>query len=84
MSKRNVYRGLVLAAALAVGACAKPPQAEMQAAQTAMEEAKAAGGESYAPESWSKAQESMTQAKAEMEAQASKFSPCAATPRRSS
>jgi paraquat-inducible protein B len=73
MSKRNAYRGLVLAAALTISACAKPPQAEMQAAQAAMEEAKTAGGESYAPESWSKAQESMSQAKAEMEAQANKF-----------
>lgn len=74
MTKRNVYRGLVLVVALAAFGCAKPPQAEMQGAQAALEEAKAAGGESYAPESWSKAQESMAQAKAEMEAQGSKFS----------
>ncbi|MEA2695422.1 MAG: hypothetical protein QOJ16_4809 [Acidobacteriota bacterium] len=74
MSKRNVYRSLVLAAALVAVACAKPPQAEMQSAQAAMEEAKAAGGQSYAPESWSKAQESMSQARAEMDAQANKFS----------
>src|SRR5947209_19623194 len=73
VAKRNVYRGLLLAVALLAAGCAKPPQAEMQAAQAALDEAKTSGAESYAPESFSKAQESMAQAKAEVDAQGSKF-----------
>lgn len=57
----------------ALCACAKPPQAEMQAAQAALEKAKSTGADIYAPEAWSHAQESLAQAKAEMDAQTGRF-----------
>jgi hypothetical protein len=64
--------GLLLAAVL-LGGCSSPPQAEVEAAQAALGEAEGTGAESYAPEAYSKAQESLAQANAEVEAQKERF-----------
>ncbi len=73
MPKKSLTLALALTLPLALAACSKPPQKELDAAQSLLDQAKAAGGESYAADSYGKAQESMTQAKAEVEAQSAKF-----------
>ncbi len=68
-----VVASLVVVAALATVACSKPPQQELDAAQSAMQAAEQAQAPKYAPDAWSQAQEQMNTAKAELEAQGAKF-----------
>jgi phage-related tail fiber protein len=67
---------LVLAAlallALVVG-CSKPPEAEMQKANTAMEAARAAEAETYVPDAFRAAMDSLNAANAAKQEQDSKF-----------
>ena len=55
--------GWVLAAVL-LGGCSSPPQAEIEAAQAALGAAEGTGAESYAPDAYDKAQESLALATA--------------------
>lgn len=64
--------GWVLAAVL-LGGCSSPPQAEIEAAQAALGAAEGTGAESYAPDAYDKAQESLALATAEVEAQKERF-----------
>ena len=75
MSKRSILTAAVLLTSLALVAlgCAKPPDQEMQQAQSAMEVAKTAGAETYAAESLGKAQDVLSQAQAEVQAQQGKM-----------
>ncbi len=59
--------------ALLVGACSKPPQAELDAAKSALGGAEAAGAAEYASDAWSSAQQAMNAAEAEIAAQNEKF-----------
>lgn len=75
--KRQSHHGYFLIAiglmALVVAGCGKPPEAEMQAAQTAMNDAKAAEAATYASKDLEAAEDSMAAAQAEIEKQNSKF-----------
>ena len=73
MLKKNVIGGLVLLMALGLAACAKVPQEQVNASQTAMDSAKQAEAETYATDAYNKAQDTMKQAQAEIAAQESKF-----------
>jgi hypothetical protein len=71
MRKALTLLTLVLVAA-ALG-CAKPPQAEIDAASQAMDAAQAAGAPDYAPDAWAKAQASEAELEAELTAQKDAF-----------
>lgn len=74
MASQRFFKGLVLVAMVAaLAGCAKAPDAELQAAQSALDAAKAAGAETYAPESLSRAEDTLAQAQAEIDAQNDKF-----------
>jgi chromosome segregation ATPase len=75
MSER---RYLVLGASLVLaigmlGACAKPPRAELDQAQAALKAAREAEAPTYSSQAWDTAQKSMNAATAEIEAQNAKF-----------
>jgi len=74
-SKRSILMAAVLLAfvALVTIGCAKPPDQEMQQAQSAIEAAKTAGADTYAADSLGKAQDVLSQAHAEMQAQSGKM-----------
>ena len=63
---------LVLVFAVMVG-CAKPPQADIDAAKQAIEAAQAAGAADYAQDSLRAAEDTMSQLDAELKAQEEKF-----------
>jgi len=63
----------LIATTLMVTACAKVPQEQLTAAQTALDAARTAEAEKYAPEVWRAASDSLAAANAEIQAQASKF-----------
>ena len=68
------FRGALIAiavVALAVG-CAKPPQAEIDAAKAALESARAEASE-YAPEAFSAAEDAMANLETELKTQEEKF-----------
>jgi chromosome segregation ATPase len=71
MKTRVAFLSLAVAALL-VG-CAKPPQAELDAAKAALETAKAAQAETYAADALAEVQQAMTAAEAEIAAQAEKL-----------
>lgn len=77
MTMRRVTRNVVvlttLGAAAMLTACAKPPQAEMDAAKLEVERAVTAEAETYAPEELEAAREALRKATAEVEAQGQKF-----------
>jgi len=73
MLKKHVIGGLALLLVLGLTACAKLPQEQVTAAQSAMDSANAAEASTYAADELSKAQASMDQANAEIKAQESKF-----------
>lgn len=58
-----------------LAACAKPPQAAIDAANSELAAARDAEASTYAPEAWETAQQSMNAATAELEAQQAKFAP---------
>ncbi len=64
--------GLILLALTVVG-CGKPPEMEMQAAQTAVNDAKTAEAAAYAPNELDAATDSLAAAQAEVEKQNAKF-----------
>lgn len=71
-------KGLLKLIALSVlvitfASCAKPPQAEMDAANAAIEQAKTAGADRYVPASFNAATEALKTAQAAVEEQNSKF-----------
>jgi hypothetical protein len=74
----RLLRTLALAAAVlgafGLAGCSKPPNYEVDAAQSTLEQAKSAGAENYAAEDFSRAQGSMAQVRAELAAQAGKLS----------
>jgi hypothetical protein len=63
---------LVLIGLMAAG-CGKPPEVEMQSAQTALNDAKTAEAGTYAPTELDAASDSLAAAQAEVEKQNSKF-----------
>lgn len=73
MLKKNVIGGLVLLMALGLAGCAKVPQEQVTAAQTALDEAQKAEAGTYAQDAYAKAEDSMKQAQAEIAAQEDKF-----------
>jgi len=56
-----------------LAACAKPPQADIDAAQAALDSAKAAEAAEYAPESLTAAEDAMAALDAELQAQQGRF-----------
>ena len=73
MRNKNLMVGaLVLSVALVATGCAKPPQAEWDAAKASMDAA-SAEAQKYAADSWTKAQDAMNAVNAELEAQNAKF-----------
>lgn len=71
--KRLGQLALLAAVALAVVACAKPPDAQVQQARAALQAAQAAGAATYAPEAWSQAQAAMDRLNQELSAQSRKL-----------
>lgn len=63
----------LVATTLFVTACAKPPQEELTAAQTALDQARTAEAEKYAAETFRAANDSLQAANTEIQAQSSKF-----------
>ncbi len=70
---RNVVVVTTLGATVMLTACAKPPQAEMDAAKVEVERAVTAEAETYAPGELESAREALRKATAEVEAQGQKF-----------
>src|SRR4030042_4119823 len=66
------FVAVVLVMAFMVG-CAKPPQADLDAAKAALEAAKAVGADRYVANIFNAAQDSLNAASTEIEAQNSKF-----------
>ncbi len=58
---------------LAVASCAKPPQADIQAARAALDSARAAEAADYAPQSLTAAEDAMAKLDAEIQAQQGRF-----------
>ncbi len=74
LERRHVVLGVSLVLAVGMlGACAKPPQAELDQAQATLKAAVEAEAPTYASEAWDTAQKSMNAATAEIEAQNAKF-----------
>ncbi len=72
-SKTTLVIAVLLSSALLVTGCAKPPQAEIDAAKAALDAAVAAKAEAYAGPELSAAREAMNAAQAEIDTQAGKF-----------
>jgi hypothetical protein len=70
---RNLMTVALLATTLLVTACAKAPESELTAAQSALDQARTAEAEKYAPDTWRAANDSLAAANAEIQAQNSKF-----------
>jgi hypothetical protein len=73
MSKRLALIVAAVALLAVIVGCSKPPEAEIQRAQTALDAAKAAEAETYAPDSYGAALESFNGAEAAKKEQDSKF-----------
>jgi chromosome segregation ATPase len=75
MHKRTLWlTALVLVTAVvAMGGCAKPPEAEIEAARQAMASADTAEAQTWAPEAYQEAQAAMDAVQTEINAQAEKF-----------
>ena len=71
MKKRSIIL-IILAAALVLAGCGKPPKAEIDAAKAAFEAAVAAQAEVFAPEAFARAKTSMAELDAEVAAQGRK------------
>ncbi len=70
---RNIRLLVVAVITLASVACAKPPQAQVDAANAALSKATGAGAPEYAREAYSAAQEAVAKLDAELKTQANKF-----------
>jgi hypothetical protein len=64
---------VLLVAALALAACAKPPEAAIGQAREALKAAETAGAAKYAPEAWNRAKQSEAALDAELLGQSGKF-----------
>ncbi len=73
MRKMMIVMPLLLLGLAMVAGCAKPPQAEIDAANAALQSAKAAEAAEYAPASLREAESAVAAMNAEVEAQAKKF-----------
>jgi hypothetical protein len=73
VSRALLLMGAVMVLALGVSSCAKPPQAEMDAANAAIEKAKQMEAAEYAPNDLRAAQDSLAAAQAEVNTQNGKF-----------
>lgn len=74
MRKKNLlYVGLISLAILGMTACAKPPEALIQAAGAALNDAKGAQADLYASDALSRAQQLMNEADSMIKAQGEKF-----------
>lgn len=71
--KKTVIGGLVLLMALALTACAKPPQQDIDAAKAAVAAAKDAEAATYAADSLAAAEGAWSQVEAELKVQEDKF-----------
>ncbi len=71
--KKIFYVFSIVAATLLFTSCAKPPQAEMDAAKAALEQAKAAQADLYVEADFLAVQDSLNAVNAEIEAQSSKL-----------
>jgi chromosome segregation ATPase len=65
--------GIAVLALLLAAGCAKAPQTELEAAQTALAGAEAAGAANYASADWDAAREALTAAEAEIQVQNDKL-----------
>lgn len=70
---KSLWTVALVATTLSIAACAKAPQEEMTAAQSAIDQAKAAEAEKYAAEGYRAASDSLAAAQAEIQAQNAKF-----------
>lgn len=70
---RSIQAFVVVALAAATAACAKPPQAQVDAANSAVSKAAEAGASEYAPEAFAAAQDARAKLDAELKAQEGKF-----------
>jgi hypothetical protein len=70
---RKTQMVIVAALTLATAACAKPPQAQIDAVNAALTNATGAGASEYAPESYSAARDAQAKLDAELKAQEGKF-----------
>jgi hypothetical protein len=70
---KSLWTVALLATTLFVAACAKAPQDELTAAESAIQQAQAAEAEKYAAEGYRAAQDSLAAANQEIQAQNSKF-----------
>ncbi len=70
---KNTHLFVVIIVSLATVACAKPPQAQVDAANAAVTKATAAGATEYAPEAYRAAQDAQAKLDAELKTQADKF-----------
>lgn len=70
---RNIYLLGAVALAVMSAACAKPPQAQIDAANAALTNATGAGASEYAPEAYSAARDAQAKLDAELKAQEGKF-----------
>jgi hypothetical protein len=70
---RKLYASLLVLAMIALVACAKPPQQQIDAAKAALDAAKQAQADVYAPDSLKAAQDKAAALDAELAAQQSKF-----------
>ncbi len=73
MSKRLALIVAAVALLAVIIGCSKPPEAEMQRAQTALDAARAAEAETYVPDSYNAAMESFNAAESAKREQDSKF-----------
>ena len=70
---RKLFGGLLILALVALVACAKPPQQQIDAAKAALDAAKQAQADVYAPESLKAAEDKAAALDAELATQQSKF-----------
>ncbi len=70
---RNTHMFVVVALTVATAACAKPPQAQVDAVNAALNNATGAGASEYAPEAYSAARDAQAKLDAELKAQEGKF-----------
>lgn len=70
---RKTMFGLLMLALVVMVGCAKPPEADIQAANQAIEQAQQAGSADYAPDSLKAAEDAKAQLDAELKTQEEKF-----------
>lgn len=70
---KSIQSALVAVAAVMLAACAQPPTADIDAANSSLDQARTAQAETYAPEAWTAANDAKTSLEAELNAQQGKM-----------